>query len=304
MVPVAIGTDGGGSVRRPASHTGIVGLKPTAGRIARGDGFPPILHDFEVVGPMARDAADISAFMTVAAGPDARDPASLAWPAWSEALNAKERLRILYVPAFGDGPVDPAIARSVEQAVTVLENELGHDVQVGGAPFDTEEVAQAFGTMASSGLAWLMRDKADAAGSLTKAMQAMLEAGNEVRALDYVGALAVVACLKKRLVEFFAEFDVLMTPAAAALPWPANESHPSTIAGQPVGPRGHAVFTAFANVAGCPGLALPCAPSSSGLPIGFQLVGACGSDEALLALGRAYETARPWHDRRPALSTP
>jgi aspartyl-tRNA(Asn)/glutamyl-tRNA(Gln) amidotransferase subunit A len=92
-----------------------------------------------------------------------------------------------------------------------------------------------------------------------------------------------------------------MTPAVAALPWPAERSHPEAIAGRPVGPRGHAVFTAFANVSGCPGLSLPCAPSRSGLPIGFQLVAAPGKDEALVALGRAYEAVRPWRERRPAL---
>lgn len=301
MVPIAIGTDGGGSIRRPASHTGLVGLKPTVGRIARGDGFPAILHDFEVVGPMARDTTDISAFMAAAAGPDPAVSASLPWPAWSEVISATERLRVLYVPIFSDGPVDPDIARSVEQAAAVLADELGHDVQLGEAPFDTEEIAQAFGTIASSGLAWLMRSKADAAGSLTPPMQTMLDAGNSVRARDYVDALAIAARLKKQLAEFFSEFDVLMTPAAAALPWAANESHPSTIAGRSVGSRGHSIFTAFANVAGCPGLALPSAPSSSGLPIGFQLVGSWGRDEMLLALGHAYEAVRPWRYARPPL---
>jgi aspartyl-tRNA(Asn)/glutamyl-tRNA(Gln) amidotransferase subunit A len=250
---------------------------------------------------MAREVGDIAAFMAIAAGPDPRDPASLAWPAWSEGSTAPKRHRILYVPAFAKSPVDPDIARSVQEAAALFESKLGHEVQVGEAPFDVEEIAQAFGTVGSSGLAWLMRNKRDGAGTLTQAMQAMLESGRKVSAADYVDALAIAVRVKKRLAEFFSEFDVLMTPAAAALPWPARESHPSTIASQSVGPRGHAIFTAFANVAGCPGLALPSAASSNGLPIGFQLVGAWGSDELLLALGRAYEAARPWSHLRPAL---
>ena len=298
MVPIAIGTDGGGSIRRPASHTGLVGLKPTIGRIARGDGFPVILHDFEVVGPMARDTADVSACMAIAAGPDPRDSASLALPAWSEMPNPAERRRILYVPEFTSGPVDPEIALSVKQAAGAFAD-LGHEVIVGEAPFDADEVAHAFATIASSGLGWLMRDKQHAVGLLSQHMHAMLKAGNKVRAVDYVDALATATRLKKRLADFFSEFDVLMTPAAAALPWPAQDSHPSTIAGQPVGPRGHAVFTAFANVAGSPALALPCMPSSNGLPIGLQLVGPHGSDEMLLALGRVYEDACPRWDRCP-----
>jgi aspartyl-tRNA(Asn)/glutamyl-tRNA(Gln) amidotransferase subunit A len=300
MVPVALGTDGGGSIRRPASHTGLAGLKPTVGRIARADGFPVILHDFEVVGPIARDLADLSAMMAILAGPDQRDPASLAWPGWSEPDAGDARHRILYMPRFCGSPVDPEIEISVRAAADALSG-LGHDVHSGDAPFDVEAVAHAFGTVAMSGLAWLMRDGRHPTSSLTTDMRTMLEAGGKLGAADYVDALAVADRLKRTLAKCFEGFDVLMTPAAAALPWPASESHPAVIAGQPVGPRGHAVFTAFANVAGCPGVALPCAPSRTGLPIGLQLVAARGNDELLLALGRSYEAVRPWRERRPAL---
>jgi aspartyl-tRNA(Asn)/glutamyl-tRNA(Gln) amidotransferase subunit A len=85
------------------------------------------------------------------------------------------------------------------------------------------------------------------------------------------------------------------------LPWPKREAYPPVIDGQTVGPRGHAVFTAFANIAGLPALALPSAPSVSGMPIGFQLVGAPGSDASLLALGAAFEAAFPRADHWPRL---
>jgi aspartyl-tRNA(Asn)/glutamyl-tRNA(Gln) amidotransferase subunit A len=93
---------------------------------------------------------------------------------------------------------------------------------------------------------------------------------------------------------FFETTDVILTPSAAAMPWPKTVTHPAVIDGQAVGPRGHAVFTGFANVAGLPALALPCAPSATGLPIGFQLVGAPGTDAALLALGARFEETCPW----------
>jgi aspartyl-tRNA(Asn)/glutamyl-tRNA(Gln) amidotransferase subunit A len=299
MVPVAIGTDGGGSIRRPASHTGLVGLKPTTGRVPRSGGFPAILHDFEVVGPIGQTVADVSALMAVLAGPDQRDPLSSPWPAWREPRAETERLRILYIPTFGASPVDPEIHSSVADAADALRR-LGHDVEPGDVPFDYERVAEAFGTVATAGLVWLLRDH-QWAGRIGPGMQAMADAGVKLTVADYAEALAVAHHLKVLLAELFSRFDMLLTPAAAALPWPADQSHPPTIAGQHAGPRGHAVFTAFANVAGCPGLALPCSPSRAGLPIGLQLVARPGADEKLIGLAKCYEVARPWRERRPLL---
>jgi aspartyl-tRNA(Asn)/glutamyl-tRNA(Gln) amidotransferase subunit A len=102
-------------------------------------------------------------------------------------------------------------------------------------------------------------------------------------------------------VVFQARWDAILTPAAAALPWPADQVAPPTIDGQSVGPRGHAVFTNFANLAGLPGIALPCEASGTGLPIGFQLVGAPGSDGLLCALAAEWERAQPWAGRWPRM---
>jgi aspartyl-tRNA(Asn)/glutamyl-tRNA(Gln) amidotransferase subunit A len=300
MAPLAVGTDGGGSIRRPAAHAGVVGLKPTAGRVPRAGGFPAILHDFEVVGPIARDVADVAALMEILAGADLRDPASLRWPAWSRSSKPRRPCRILCVARFGDSPVDPQISASLAEAAAVLAA-LGYDVDQSDVPFDFNEVAHAFATIAAAGLAWLLRAHANRKSAITGAMKALAKEGEALTAADYVDALAVVNRLKRRLAALFEQFDVLMSPAVAALPWPAERSHPEVIAGKPVGPRGHAVFTAFANVAGCPGLSLPCAPSACGLPIGFQLVAGPGMDEALIAFGRDYEAAQPWRQRRPAL---
>jgi aspartyl-tRNA(Asn)/glutamyl-tRNA(Gln) amidotransferase subunit A len=300
MAPVAIGTDGGGSIRRPAAHAGLVGLKPTVGRVPRDGGFPAILHDFEVVGPIARDVADVAGLMALLAGPDRRDPASLRWSAWSESQEPPIRKRVLYVPSFGDAPVDPQIGASVTEAAEALAA-LGCEVEQGDVPFEFDDVARAFTMISAAGLAWLLRGHENRMSTITSAMQSLAENGGALTAADYVDALAIADRLKRRLAALFDQFDILMTPAVAALPWPAERSHPEAIAGRPVGPRGHAVFTAFANVSGCPGLSLPCASSRSGLPIGFQLVAAPGKDEALVALGRAYEAVRPWRERRPAL---
>ena len=110
-----------------------------------------------------------------------------------------------------------------------------------------------------------------------------------------------VAQLRRDAASVFERHDVVLMPAAAALPWPAELAYPEVIAGRPAGPRGHAVYTGWVNAAGLPGLALPCEPSSAGLPIGLQLIGAHGADDELLDLGAAYEPACPWAGRWPDL---
>ena len=122
-----------------------------------------------------------------------------------------------------------------------------------------------------------------------------------LRAVDYVDALDKVAQLRAQLADAFERHDAIMTPSFAALPWAADVTHPETIDGQPVGPRGHAVFTAFANAGGLPGISFPCRPSRSGLPVGVQVVGPYGGDERLLQIAAQYERAHPWADRWPAI---
>jgi aspartyl-tRNA(Asn)/glutamyl-tRNA(Gln) amidotransferase subunit A len=295
--PVAIGTDGGGSIRRPASHTGLVGFKPSPGRVARANGLPVILNDFEVVGPIARTTADVALVFAAMAGPDPRDRASLAFSPDIDLRAGPRPCRILYVPRFGACPVDAEIAASVADAARAIED-LGHGVEEGQAPFDLAALDRIWSVVGPAGLAWLLRGRGgrDRVGA---PLRALAEHGEALTAADYVEALEQVARLRVHLAGFFGRYDVILTPAAAALPWPAEASHPETIDGEPVGPRGHAVFTAFANAGGLPGISLPCRPSSAGLPIGLQLVGAFGADELLLGLAGQYERVRPWAGRWP-----
>jgi aspartyl-tRNA(Asn)/glutamyl-tRNA(Gln) amidotransferase subunit A len=132
-------------------------------------------------------------------------------------------------------------------------------------------------------------------------MAASAEAGREMPATEFFGLLIAVDELRRGLGELFSHYDLLLTPTAAALPWPAAEQYPPQINGRTVGPRGHAVFTGFANAAGLPAISLPCAPSSSGLPIGIQLVGQFAQDGLLCAVARQFEHAYPWSGRWPAL---
>jgi aspartyl-tRNA(Asn)/glutamyl-tRNA(Gln) amidotransferase subunit A len=297
--PIAVGTDGGGSIRRPASHTGLVGLKPSRGRVPRCDGFPAILLDFETVGPIARTVTDVILAMETISDYDPRDPLSAAFADRRFEVPAPLSRRILYVPRFGASPVDPEIANSVQSAARVLA-ELGHDVEEGRAPFDIDAVAQAWPVFSQVGLAWLIGGRTDWRGKVTKAIEEMATSGLAIPSASYYSALNAVQTLRCALSVFFTRYDVIMTPAAAALPWPAAEAFPPVIADEKVGPRGHAVFTAFANMAGCPGINLPAVHSSSGLPIGFQLVAAPGKDGLLCSIAMEYESLFRWSDRWPS----
>jgi aspartyl-tRNA(Asn)/glutamyl-tRNA(Gln) amidotransferase subunit A len=298
--PIAIGTDGGGSIRRPASHTGLVGLKPSTGRVPRGDGFPLILLDLETIGPMAWTVTDLVLAMQVISAPDRRDPVSLVFADRFSALESAPICRILYVPRFGQSPVDPEIASSVTSAARVLAG-LGHAVEEGDAPFDVDALAQAWSVIGQSGLTWLLRSHPEQKGKLTPAIEEMATKGAALTAADYYAALQVIKGLRTKLSLFFDRYDLIMTPSAAALPWPAEEPYPPFIAGQEAGPRGHAVFTAFANMAGSPGISIPSLPSAGRLPIGFQLVSAPGRDDLVCAVAAQFEHVCPWVDRRPIL---
>ena len=299
--PLALGTDGGGSIRRPASHTGLVGFKPSRGRVPRSNGLPAIFLDYEVVGPIARSVDDVILLMQVLSVADARDAASAAFSQLPFAVpEPLPTLRILHVSAFGDAPVDPQISASVVLAADHLRA-LGHQV-TSSARFDLADAVSARWMMlAQAGLAQMLESHVAWRGLLTPAARADAEAGAALPATALFELLHLVDQMRNRLGELFGAYDVLLTPAAAALPWPIEESHPVRIAGQAVGARGHAVFTGFVNAAGLPAIALPCTPTPAGLPIGLQLVAPWGQDGRLCAIARQYEAARPWQARWPEL---
>jgi aspartyl-tRNA(Asn)/glutamyl-tRNA(Gln) amidotransferase subunit A len=300
LAPLALATDGGGSIRRPASHAGLVGFKPSQGRVARADGLPPILLDYEVAGVIARTTRDAATMMQAIAKPHPRDaaPASFAAKPWR--LPEREPCRILYVPRFGDAPVDAEIAQSVSGACRVFAK-LGHAVIEAPAPFDVDALNAVWPLIGQAGLAALVASQPGFRELVSKRLVDMAEEGSRASAADLFRAFAEVARVRERLGETFAQYDVMLTPTAAALPWPAHEVYPSTIAGKEAGPRGHAVYTAFVNAAGCAAVSLPCEPSATALPIGFQLVAPAGHDERLCVLANEYEIAAPWSHRWPPL---
>lgn len=302
IAPLAIAQDGGGSIRRPASHTGLVGLKPTLGIVPREHVLPSLLLDFEVIGPLARTVADARLLFDLMRGPLAGDRHSLAAAhARSASEGGRDRrkpLRILYVERFGAAPLDPEIAASVGAAVAALED-MGHHVTTGPLPLDLDFYAEAWPQIGQAGLAALFERHRDWLAMASDKYIAMAEQGRTITAARLWQILEQVKQLRRASAGLFDDIDLIVMPSAAALPWPAELAFPGTIDGQPVGPRGHAVYTGWVNAAGLPGLALPCAPAKQGLPIGMQLIGPFGADDLLLDVGEEFEAAQPWAHRWP-----
>jgi aspartyl-tRNA(Asn)/glutamyl-tRNA(Gln) amidotransferase subunit A len=279
MGALAFGTDGGGSIRRPAAHTGLIGFKPSRDTVRRGQGFPAILHDFEVIGPIARCVDDIVGSMEVIAG-----------PAWQRLLgeSVTPRPRIAYAPSFGGTAVDPIIRDTVDRSVAAMRS-FGIDVEL-ISPFDlAEPLGQIWPVISQTGVAWLLSQHRDWENRVAPAIAEMAAAGGKYGAKDYLNALDTIASMKRDFETLFARYDFLVTPSTAAMPWPAAEPHPTVIDGQPAGPRGHAVFTPVANALGLPAISLPCVVDDGALPVGLQVIAGQNRDWPLLAFAREYE---------------
>lgn len=278
MGPLALATDGGGSIRRPVAHTGLTGFKPSSGCVIRRVGFPKILMDFEVVGPIGRSVADLVLVMT--------QISDIVAPVSSHITG--HAFTLAFAPRFGSHPVDQGIDKSVRSSVEEIRA-LGHSIKE-ISPFNlATEIDDVWPVVSQTGVAWLKGQFPDQSDQLSPAIALMAENGANLKAIDYLRALSLVETVRERFAELFETVDFIITPATAAQPWPKRQSHPSEINGQPVGPRGHAVFTAFVNALGLPAIALPCAPDIDGMPIGLQIVGPAGSDSKLLSFALALE---------------
>ncbi|ANT63710.1 hypothetical protein AYJ57_24880 (plasmid) [Salipiger sp. CCB-MM3] len=286
--PVTLGTDGGGSIRRPASYNNLVGLKPTTGRVARINGLPQILHDFEIIGPIARTVDDLAMTLSAIEGPHPLDRASFGFEK-GEIGTPKPGARILYVPQFLGQTVEAPIAESCAAACDNLRA-LGYDVTVGEAPIDVSIFEKYWPMIGGAGLAWLLRD-IDWEGKVGAPYPPMIKTGQSLSAVDYVEALAGFRTLYEQMATAFETYDYVMTPAAGAMPWKADE----------FGPGYHRAFTGFVNGCGLPAIAIPCDPAADGMPIGFQMIAPFGQDWDLVTLAKHYEEAHPWAQRRPSV---
>ena len=276
MGALALGTDGGGSIRRPAGHTGLVGFKPSRDAVPRACGFPAILHNFEVAGPIARCVDDVISAIDIIAGANwSNDP-------------IVQRPRIAYAPTFGGAPVDPFIRDALARTIAGMQS-LGLDVEM-LSPFDlADPLVQVWPVISQTGVAWLLANRPDWQDKVSPGIAEMEAAGDRHTAKDYLNALDIISAMQRTFDRFFERYDFLITPTTAAMPWPARDPYPAEIDGRPVGPRGHAVFTPFANALGLPAISLPCPIEQDDMPVGVQIVAARHRDRSLLSFAREFE---------------
>ena len=300
MGPLAIAQDGGGSIRRPASHTGLVGLKPSLSAWPRQHTLPGLLLDFDCIGPVARTVADARLLFDAVRGPSMADRSSMA-AEWAAAqARPPSPLRVLYVEHINGNPLDRQIAASVAASVDHLAS-LGHRIERGELALDVRFMMEAWPEIGQTGLAAMFDRHPEWEAQASLKYRELAAAGRRVSGSRVWQMMESVTQLRRDSAALFERIDVIVMPAAAALPWPAHQPYPTRIDSQDVGPRGHAAYTGWVNAAGLPGLALPCAPSREGLPIGMQLIGGFGRDHLLLDLGAAFEAIAPWAGRWPAL---
>jgi aspartyl-tRNA(Asn)/glutamyl-tRNA(Gln) amidotransferase subunit A len=298
--PLAVGTDGGGSIRIPASFCGIFGLKPSFGRVPQYPSFPG-WEQFSVTGPMTRTVRDAAVMLDVMAGPDDRDDSSLTADAGPSYLAACESgiagLSVGWSADLGRATVDAEVLEICQDAAADMES-LGCHVEVVTPTWDDPE--EIFRTLAAAETyaAWgahLERNP----DALDRTLVAYLRFGRGITIAQYLAARAARRALWREVHAFLARFDLLVTPTVAVPPFAVGRPGVNEIAGAPVSRLGWIPFTYPWNLTGQPAASVPVGFTAAGLPVGLQIVGRRHADRTVLAAAAALEAARPWRQHRP-----
>jgi amidase len=292
MLPLADGSDLGGSLRNPASFCGVVGFRPSIGRVP--DVAAPADPDsLSVLGPMGRTVPDTALLLSVIAGPDARDARSLpeAGSAFAPPLALPGPQRIAFAPAAdGAMPFEPEIVAMVAATRGTFEG-FG---EVADAFPDLAGARETFFTLRAKGYADLLRPSFPAGRERMKDTVV----GEVVRGLALTSSDVTRARAARRRIDaavrtFFDRFDALVLPVSQVVPFPVEVEWPAEIAGHPMATYIDWMASCWMiSVTGCPSVAVPCGRTSTGLPVGVQIVAAPGRDLAALRLAAAFEATR------------
>jgi aspartyl-tRNA(Asn)/glutamyl-tRNA(Gln) amidotransferase subunit A len=298
--PIGIGTDGGGSLRIPASFCGVVGFKASFGRIANwpGSGGALLRH----IGPMARTVADVAAVLDVAAGPDPTDLLSLPAAGVSFAEELPKGIRgakIAYSPDLGYARVEPEVGAICQRAA---ERFADTGANVEEVKLDWRDPYEAwsvffFGTAAAS----LEKKLADQGDLLDPGLKRVVEQGLKLRGIDFANAQAARHEFWEQVRRIYEKHDLLLSPTLAVPPFVVGQDDADPLAGERLGPLQWTRFTYPFNLTGQPAASVPAGWTKAGLPVGLQIIGDRHADVIVLQAARAWEQAQPWGDKRPTL---
>jgi aspartyl-tRNA(Asn)/glutamyl-tRNA(Gln) amidotransferase subunit A len=303
MVPMAIGTDSGGSIRSPARSCGVVGLKPTFGRVSR-FGVTTLSWTCDHVGPMAKTVADVALMLQAIAGPDPRDAAAAAAPTpdYAKSLTGIVKgLRIGVPTEYFFNGINAETEAAVRRAISLLER-LGAvlvEVKVGNAALSGPA---SWVILMSEAAAFHEKRRKESADLFEPLVRERLEIAAFNSAVDYIKALRVRTVLMEEMRRVFRTCDVIALPAGNAAPkLDAEIVGTDAPSGEPSPPRPD--FWTIANMTGIPAMVLPCGFTAGppSLPLGMQFWAKPFAEAALFRVGHAYQSATDWHTRKPPL---
>jgi aspartyl-tRNA(Asn)/glutamyl-tRNA(Gln) amidotransferase subunit A len=306
ITAVAQGSDGGGSIRIPASFCGIYGIKATQGRVPRRHSGLHSWHPLNnsSAGPMTRDVRDAAMLLNVLAGPGPETEYGTIQtppPDFTSAIGRGVRgLTIAWSPDFGGVPVDPEVVETCARAARVFD-ELGARVEeTAFKPDDPLAVLDAFATFSAAKTYATHADATERPELLTDYFRDTLEHGRSLSAERLFTALSRINAYRAYTRDFFARFDLLLSPTLAVAAFPIGQL-PEVIGGRKVAVRrlGYFPFTYPFNVLGNPAATIPCGFTREDLPLGLQIVGRLEDELTVIAASAAFEVARPWAGRRP-----
>lgn len=300
LAPIAHGSDGGGSIRIPCAVTGLVGIKPTRGRVSNGP-LGDHIGDLATNGPIARTVADSAALLDIMSRPFVGDPHTAMPPRGGSFLAAARRsprnLRLGYVvdPFLLPVPIDPAVISAVETVALLCEG-AGHHVELTHSPFDDSLLA-GFMVLWST-LAASIPLSAELEERLRPLTTYLRELGKEHTAADVATATTTLRVAARSAIAAWARFDVIIAPTLASPPALVgqlrNDSDPAQDFADQVQ---YSPYCAPINVTGLPAINVPAVWESDTIPIGIQLIGRMGEEETIISLAAQIEQAMPWPTR-------
>jgi len=313
MLPMAHATDGGGSIRIPASACGLFGLKPTRARNPMGPDAGEGWSGASIGHAVTWTVRDSAALLDATSGPDVGDPywaPPPARPFLQEVGRDPGRLRIALTTApWIEGPVDPECADAARAAARLCES-LGHHIEEARPQIDEAAWLKSTLVIVTASLTFTLETRAAALGRALKSDDVeritweRVELGKTFSAADYARAIHTVHRTGRAVARFLERYDVLITPTMAKPPHPLGVlslSSPDSAAFM-AGRSASVGFTSLFNSSGHPAMSVPLAMSRSGLPLGVQFVARFGDEATLFRLASQLEAAQPWKDRRPRLT--